>query len=121
MKYASERERGRLFRKNRIRKTIQGTGERPRLSVFKSAKHLYVQLIDDLLQKTIAAASTLDKDLKTKGIKGNLAGAKKIGELVAKRAKTAGIVAVVFDRNGFRYHGTLKALADAAREAGLKF
>jgi len=121
MKYASEREAGRLFRKARIRKSVVGTPMRPRLSVFKSAKHLYAQLIDDQTGKTLAAASTVDKELKTGKIRGNLAGAVKVGTLVAKRAKAAGIETVLFDRNGFRYHGTLKALADAAREGGLKF
>ena len=120
MKHLSQREAGRLKRKMRIRKSVLGSTDRPRLSVFKSAKHLYAQVIDDTVGKTLASSSSVDKELKGK-VKATVDGAKEIGKLLAKRAKAKGIENVVFDRNGFRYHGRLKALADAAREAGLKF
>ena len=109
--------RGRI--RERIRSKITGTTERPRLAVFKSLKHIYVQVIDDASGKTIIAASTRDKDASAKG--GNLAGAKAIGVAVAERLKARGITRVVFDRGGFLYHGRVKAVADAAREAGLEF
>lgn len=120
MKHASARESGRLKRKVRVRKRIFGQSDRPRLSVFKSAKHLYAQIIDDAAGKTLASSSSLDKELKGK-VKATLEGAKVIGTLLAKRAKAKGVQAVIFDRNGFRYHGQIKVLADAAREGGLKF
>lgn len=120
MKHMRSRQWGRFKRKQRIRKKIQGTLERPRLSVFKSAKHLYAQLVDDLAGQTLACSSTLDKELKGK-VKASVEGAKEVGFLLAKRAKAKGIKTVVFDRGGFSYHGQLKALADAARETGLKF
>lgn len=116
----SKRTLGRLRRKARIRKTLFGTKERPRMSVFKSAKHLYVQLVDDLAKVTLASSSTLEKALDGK-VKGTVEGAKEIGKQIAKKALAKGIEAVVFDRGGFRYHGQLKALAEAAREGGLKF
>jgi large subunit ribosomal protein L18 len=104
----------------RIRRKLAGTQERPRLAVFRSQAHIYAQVIDDDAGKTLCAASTLDKDLKSpKGA--NVAAAKAVGQLIANRAKEKGIEAVVFDRGGFQYHGRIKALADAAREAGLKF
>ena len=106
----------------RIRRKLAGTPERPRLAVFRSQAHIYAQVIDDDAGKTLCAASTLDKDLKTEKQKGaNVAAAKAVGQLIATRAKDKGIEAVVFDRGGFQYHGRIKALADAAREAGLKF
>jgi large subunit ribosomal protein L18 len=107
---------------DRIRKKLRGTPERPRLAVFRSGTHIYAQVIDDDAGKTLCAASSLDKDLKAK-LKsgGNVAAAKEVGGLIASRAKEKGIAAVVFDRGGFQYHGRIKALADAAREAGLKF
>ena len=107
----------------RIRRKLAGTPERPRLAVFRSQAHIYAQVIDDDAGKTLCAASTLDKDLKSeKAHKGaNVAAAKAVGQLIATRAKEKGIEAVVFDRGGFQYHGRIKALADAAREAGLKF
>ncbi len=107
---------------DRIRKKIRGTPERPRLAVFRSGTHIYAQVIDDDAGRTLAAASSLDKDLRAK-LKsgGNLAAAKEVGGLIASRAKDKGVAAVVFDRGGFLYHGRIKALADAAREAGLKF
>jgi large subunit ribosomal protein L18 len=103
----------------RIRRKLRGTTERPRLAVFRSVAHIYAQVIDDAEGKTLASASTVDKDAKTNG--GNVAAAKKIGKLVAQRAKEKGISKVVFDRGGYHYHGRIKALADAAREAGLGF
>lgn len=112
----SKREKGRAARKSRIR--VKGNADGPRLSVFKSAKHLYAQIIDDDKGYTLASASTCEKGLKTRA---TLAGAKILGSALAKRAKQKGIERVVFDRNGFRYHGQLQALADAAREGGLKF
>jgi len=108
-------------RKQRIRKKIAGTAKRPRMSVFRSARHIGVQLIDDDAKITLAAASTVEKDFR--GTKNNtsIEGAKNIGTLIASRAKAKGIESVVFDRNGYLYHGRLKALADAARAQGLKF
>ncbi|MGA3237146.1 MAG: 50S ribosomal protein L18 [Bryobacteraceae bacterium] len=103
----------------RIRRKLSGTKERPRLAVFRSVAHIYAQIIDDVEGRTLASASSVDKDGKTKG--GNVAAAKAIGKLVAERAKEKGVKAVVFDRGGYQYHGRIKALADAAREAGLEF
>ncbi len=104
----------------RVRKKISGTADRPRLSVFRSSGHIYAQAIDDVNGRTLAAASTMEKELRAGGT-GNVEAAKKVGRLVAERAKAAGITSVVFDRGGFHYHGRVAALADAAREAGLKF
>jgi large subunit ribosomal protein L18 len=102
----------------RIRRRVAGTGARPRLAVFRSLKHIYAQVIDDAAGHTMVAASSNEKN----GVNGgNIAGAKAIGKLVAERAKDKGIQAVVFDRGGYLYHGRVKALADAAREAGLQF
>jgi large subunit ribosomal protein L18 len=102
----------------RIRSRVSGTGERPRLAVFRSVKHIYAQVIDDTKGHTVVAASSSEKDAKNGG---NVIGAKEIGKLVAERAKDKGIKAVVFDRGGYQYHGRVKALAEAAREAGLEF
>jgi large subunit ribosomal protein L18 len=108
--------------KARIRKKLAGTPERPRLAVFRSQGHIYAQVIDDDAGRTLCAASSLDKELKAKMKRGgNKAAAQAVGTLVAKRAQDQGVSAVVFDRGGFQYHGRVKALADAAREAGLKF
>ena len=106
----------------RIRKRLLGSSARPRLAVFRSNKHIYAQIIDDSKGTTLIAASTLDADAK-KDVKhgGNIAAAKTVGKLVAERAKAKGINAVLFDRGGYLYHGRVKALAEAAREAGLKF
>jgi large subunit ribosomal protein L18 len=104
---------------DRIRRKLSGTAERPRLAVFRSEAHIYAQIIDDAAGKTLVAASSVDKDVKTKG--GNVAAAKAIGKLVAERAKEKGVARVVFDRGGFAYHGRIKAVAEAAREAGLEF
>ena len=109
-------------RKAHIRKKVNGTAERPRLSVFRSSKHMYAQIVDDHTHQTLAAVSTLDeKVIETlKGLN-KIDRAKKIGAAIAERCKAKGIEKVVFDRNGFIYHGRIMALADAAREAGLKF
>jgi large subunit ribosomal protein L18 len=109
----------------RIRKKIQGTAERPRLNVYRSVNHIYAQVIDDTKGSTIVAAASIEKGKSIKGDKrptgGNLSSAKEVGKLIAERAKQKGISKVVFDRGGYLYHGRVKALADAAREAGLKF
>ncbi len=102
----------------RIRRRVRGTEQRPRLAVFRSVKHIYAQVIDDNKGHTVVAASSNEKSA---GDGGNVAGAKAIGKLIAERAKDKGIKAVVFDRGGYLYHGRIKALADAAREAGLEF
>ena len=107
---------------DRIRKKIRGTQQRPRLAVFRSQEHIYAQVIDDDAGQTLCAASSLDKDLRAKTKRGgSVAAAKDVGALIASRAREKGLAAVVFDRGGFQYHGRIKALADAAREAGLKF
>jgi large subunit ribosomal protein L18 len=106
----------------RIRKRMVGSSERPRLAVFRSNKHIYAQVIDDAKGTTLTAASTLDVDAKQEVKRGsNIAAAKAVGKLVAERAKAKGVDAVLFDRGGYIYHGRVKALAEAAREAGLKF
>ena len=105
-----------------MRRKVFGTSERPRLAVFRSENHIYVQVIDDTTQHTLAAASTLDPELKAElGSGGNCTASTKVGQLIAKRCSSAGIVKVVFDRGGNLYHGRVKALAEAAREAGLDF
>ena len=106
----------------RMRKRIAGTSERPRLCVHRSAKHIRAQVIDDLAAQTLASASSLDKDVRSQ-IKGggNIAASKIVGKVVAERARAKGIEKVVFDRGGYQYHGRVQALAEAAREAGLKF
>ena len=109
----------RVRRHERVRTKISGTADCPRLCVFRSNKNISVQVIDDIAGKTLVAASTLDKEVKTKA--SNIESAKEVGELVAKRAIKAGIKNVVFDRGGYIYHGKIKALAEAAREAGLEF
>jgi large subunit ribosomal protein L18 len=118
---AAKRREGRLRRHRRVRKKIHGTAERPRLAVYRSNKHLSVQLIDDDAGRTIASASSLEKDLRTQGSGSTVAAATKVGSLIAQRAKQAGVSKVVFDRGGFLYHGRIAAVADAAREAGLEF
>ncbi len=110
----------RFKRKKRIRARVEGSSERPRLSVFRSNKHLYAQLVDDVKGHTLVAASTLEEELKEKH-GGTIEGAKNLGVLVAKRALAKQIDQVVFDRSGYLYHGRIKAVADAAREGGLKF
>ncbi|MFD1021221.1 50S ribosomal protein L18 [Thalassobacillus hwangdonensis] len=104
----------------RVRRTISGTAERPRLNVYRSNKHIYAQLIDDINQVTVASASTVDNGFDLEGT-GNVEAAQKVGEMIAKRAQDKGFKNVVFDRGGYLYHGRVKALAEAAREAGLEF
>jgi large subunit ribosomal protein L18 len=119
-KHTAARTKSRLRRQMRGRKKIAGTAERPRLVVTRSTKHISVQVVDDLVGKTLAYASTMEADLRAfDGDK--TAKAKKVGELVAERAKSAGVDGVVFDRAGNRYHGRIAALADGAREGGLTF
>jgi large subunit ribosomal protein L18 len=119
-KHTAARTKARLQRQVRGRKKISGTAERPRLVVTRSSKHISVQVVDDLVGKTLVSASTMEADLR--GVDGDkTAKAKKVGELVAERAKTQGIESVVFDRAGNKYHGRVAALADAAREGGLSF
>lgn len=116
------KEKARKKRHFRVRKKVTGTPDKPRLNVYRSVKHIYVQLIDDYSGKTLAAASTLDKELKGKiSTGGNIEAAKTVGKLVAKRAADKGVKKTVFDRGGYLYHGRVKALADAAREGGLEF
>jgi large subunit ribosomal protein L18 len=103
----------------RIRRKVRGTTARPRLAVFRSVAHIYVQLIDDAKGSTLVSASSIEKERRMNG--GNVAAAKSVGKLIAERAKEHGINKVVFDRGGYLYHGRVKALADAAREAGLEF
>ena len=116
------KELSRLRRKKRIKKKIRGTSEKPRLCVFRSAKHIYAQVIDDTTGKTLASASTLSEEIRD-GLKnsGNIEAAKKVGELIAKNSLDRDIKKVVFDRNGYLYHGKVKALAVLAREKGLEF
>ena len=106
----------------RVRMKVSGTSDRPRLSVYRSVGHIYTQIIDDRTGHTLVSASSVDKEVK-KGLKGggNFAAAKSVGKIIADRAKAAGVSKVVFDRGGYKYHGRVKALADAAREAGLQF
>jgi large subunit ribosomal protein L18 len=120
MKVSSNEVRVRIH--ERIRKNLSGSPDRPRLAVYRSNKHIYAQVIDDSKGQTVTAASTLDADAKP-DVKhgGNIAAAKAVGKLVAQRAKAKGVESVLFDRGGYLYHGRVKALAEAAREAGLKF
>lgn len=116
------KKKARLKRKVRIRKKISGFSERPRLTVFRSAKHIYVQVIDDFLGKTLVSASSTEKLVKEHPkFESKIAMAAYIGKLIAERAKENGISKVVFDRNGFLYHGRIKAVSDGAREGGLDF
>ena len=111
--------KARLKRHRRVRAKISGTAQRPRLNVFRSTKHIYAQLIDDVNGVTLASASSMDKGFEGNG--GNAEGARKVGEMIAKNAASKGISEVVFDRGGYLYHGRVKELADGARENGLKF
>jgi large subunit ribosomal protein L18 len=114
------KQEARRRRHFRVRKKITGTAERPRLAVFRSNRHVQVQVIDDTAGRTLAAASTLEADLRG-GATGGVEAAKKVGELVGQRAKDKGITSVVFDRGGYLYHGRVAAVAEGAREAGLEF
>lgn len=115
---SSDKLWSRFKKKIRVRKKINGTEERPRLSIFRSAKHIYAQIIDDSQGRTLVSASTVELEM-TKA--GNVKGAKAVGEAIAKKALAKNIESVVFDRSGLLYHGRVKSLADGAREAGLKF
>jgi large subunit ribosomal protein L18 len=116
------REASRMRRKKRIRKKLSGSSERPRLTVFRSDKHIYAQIIDDTFGTTLATVSTLSPEYKQLDpLKGKIEAAKRVGELIAQKAKHQGIGKVVFDRSGYIYHGRVRALADAARQAGLDF
>jgi large subunit ribosomal protein L18 len=119
MSTTNPRVAGRLRRKIRIRKKVTGTAERPRLTVFRSSKHIYAQVIDDSVGRTVATASSAKVELE--GYTGNKSAAAAVGTAIAAAAKAAGVDAVVFDRNGYQYHGRVKALAEAAREGGLTF
>jgi large subunit ribosomal protein L18 len=119
MKRSIDKDARRRRIHTRIRDRVKGTQERPRLAVFRSLKHIYAQVVDDRAGRTIVSASSAEKSTTIVG--GNLAGAKEIGKLVAERAKAQGVSKVVFDRGGYLYHGRIKALADAARAAGLEF
>ena len=118
----TSKDTNRRFVHERIRKKILGTSERPRLNVFRSIHHIYAQIVDDGTGRTLAAASSLDKDVRS-ALKtgGNVAAAKGVGRALAERARAAGIKKVVFDRGGYAYHGRVRALAETAREAGLEF
>lgn len=122
MSSLAQKRSARIKRQTRVRRKIRGTTERPRLNVFKSARHIYAQVIDDTTGATLVAASTLVDEVTT-GLKytGNIEAAQKVGAAVAKKALEKNITTVVFDRNGFLYHGRVKALAEAARENGLSF
>jgi large subunit ribosomal protein L18 len=119
-KHTAARQKSRLRRQIRVRKKISGTAERPRLVVTRSSKHISAQVVDDLVGKTLASASTMETDVR--GLEGDKsAKARKVGELVAERAKAAGVETAVFDRAGNKYHGRIAALAEGAREGGLAF
>ncbi|MEL6891347.1 MAG: 50S ribosomal protein L18 [Actinomycetota bacterium] len=120
-KIAQARRSSRIRRHRRVRKKVHGTAARPRLAVFRSNKHLSVQVIDDDQGVTVAAASTNEAALRSEGATGSVAAAEKVGQLIAERAKAAGVTEVVFDRGGFAYHGRIAAVASAARDAGLEF
>ena len=114
--------RQRLRRRHRVRRHLRGTAERPRLAVFRTHKHIYAQIIDDTAGRTLASASSMDKQIRDSvGFGGNKQAAEAIGRAVAERARAAGVTQVCFDRGEFRYHGRVAALADAARAAGLEF
>lgn len=122
MSSTNPRSAARIKRKARIRKKIKGTNERPRLSVFRSARHMYAQLVDDTAGNTLAAASSVEKIFKEQpAFADKAAAAGYVGQMIAERAKAKGIQKVVFDRNGFLYHGRIKALSEGARKAGLEF
>ncbi|MEO6570241.1 MAG: 50S ribosomal protein L18 [Ilumatobacteraceae bacterium] len=118
---AKARRQGRIRRHRRVRKKVHGTATRPRLAVYRSNKHISVQLIDDDSRATLASASSIEADQRSAGSGGTVAAASRVGELVAERAKAAGVTTVVFDRGGFAYHGRVAAIAEAARNAGLEF
>jgi large subunit ribosomal protein L18 len=114
-----QKVQGRLRRHRRVRKKVRGTAARPRLSVFRSSRHVYAQIIDDVNGRTIASASTMEKDARA-GATSTVDAAKAVGQRLGERAKAGGVTSVVFDRGGFRYHGRVAAVADGARAAGLE-
>lgn len=120
---AINRKEARQRRKKRVRKKVKGTPDTPRLSIFRSSRHIYAQIVDDISSRTLVDASSVSRDLRPQlqGKGGNREGAAFVGEWIAKRALERGISQVVFDRNGFLYHGRVKVLAESAREHGLKF
>ena len=118
---AKARRQGRIRRHRRVRKKVHGTASRPRLAVYRSNKHISVQVIDDDAGATLAAASTVEADQRSQGSGGTVDAATRIGTTIAERAKAAGVTTVVFDRGGFAYHGRVAAIAEAARTAGLEF
>jgi large subunit ribosomal protein L18 len=120
-KVAQQRRESRIARHARVRKKIHGTAERPRLAVFRSNKHLSLQLIDDDAGRTLASASTAEPGMRAAGSGSTVAAATRLGQVIAERAKAAGVDKVVFDRGGFLYHGRVAAVAAAARESGLEF
>jgi large subunit ribosomal protein L18 len=115
----NDKLRKREQRRTHVRKNIEGTPEKPRMTVYKSNKYIYVQVIDDTVGSTLASASTLEESLKA--VKRNVEGAAKLGEEIGKRLKDKNVATVVFDRNGYKYHGIVKAIADGARKAGIQF
>ncbi|TMK63755.1 MAG: 50S ribosomal protein L18 [Actinobacteria bacterium] len=115
----SQKVQARIRRHRRVRKRVRGSAERPRLVVYRSNRHVYAQIIDDVNSRTLASASTMEKDART-GSSATRASAKAVGQRLGERAKAAGLSEVVFDRGGFRYHGQVAAVADGAREAGLE-
>ncbi len=117
---SASKTEARSRRHRRVRKKVRGTAERPRLAVFRSNRHIYAQVIDDVAGRTVAAASTMEADLRA-GSTATVAAASEVGRLVAERARAAGVTSVVFDRGGYRYHGRVAGVAAAAREAGLEF
>jgi large subunit ribosomal protein L18 len=119
VKELSDKLRKREQRKLHVRKTLSGTPEKPRMTVYKSNRYMYIQVIDDVAGTTLASVSTLEESCK--GIKRNLEGAGKLGEEIGKRLKEKSVAKVVFDRNGYKYHGIVKAIADGARKAGITF
>jgi large subunit ribosomal protein L18 len=120
-KVARQRREGRVVRHRRVRKKIHGTAARPRLAVFRSNKHLSLQVIDDDAGRTLASASTAEPALRAEGSGSTVSAATRLGQVIAERAKAAGVEQVVFDRGGYLYHGRVAAVANAAREAGLEF
>jgi large subunit ribosomal protein L18 len=119
MDKVKEKNIKRLQRKRHVRKRISGTADRPRMSVYRSNKNISVQVIDDVTGRTLVSASSLEKEID--GVKSNIAGGDKLGQIIGDRLKEAKITSVVFDRNGYLYHGVVKAIADGARKAGIKF
>jgi len=120
MSTAQHKRQGRLRRHSRVRRKVRGTAERPRLAVYRSNRHITVQVIDDVAGRTLVAASSVEASLR-EGSTGNVDAARAVGELAAQRARESGITQVVFDRGGFRYHGRVAAVAQGARDAGLEF